>query len=292
MSYRVRESVIAGQWYPGHAQELRRMIEGFFANVEPRALDGVRAPGAEVVGLISPHAGYVYSGQVAAYAYELVRGKSFDVVVIVSPVHRMYAGPYATTAADAYRTPLGDVPLDSALVNAVDERLSLVRLPADNEHALEIQLPFLQVALGPFRLLPIMLGEQIWPACSRLADALSDVLQQRMSEKSALLVASTDLSHFHHASQAERLDSVVTRYIDAFDPQGLSRALARHETEACGGGPVVAVMLTAQALGADRAKTLHYAHSGHVTGDYASVVGYAAGAIYRARKDVPAEDDA
>lgn len=272
MALAVRKSVIAGQWYPGRADELRAMITRFFDQVKPIKLDG------EIIGLISPHAGYIYSGQVAAYAYSLVRDMTFDVVAVVSPVHRMYAGPYATTAADAYQTPLGDVPLDFDLVEAVSARLDLIRLPMDNEHSLEIQLPFLQMALGRFNLLPIMLGDQSWEACAHLADTLAHVLAGRR----ALLVASTDLSHFYHARQAEQLDRVVMDKIDAFDPEGLSSALAVRKAEACGGGPVVAVMLAARQLGANRAKTLHYAHSGHVTGDMNSVVGYAAGVIYRA----------
>ncbi len=271
MALAVRKSVIAGQWYPGRADELQAMITRFFDQVKPVELDG------QVIGLISPHAGYIYSGQVAAYAYNTVRGMSFDVVAVVSPVHRMYTGPYAITAADAYQTPLGDVPLAIELVNAVSDRLDVLRLPIDNEHSLEIQLPFLQMALGHFDLLPIMLGDQSWNACVQLADTLAVLL----ADRNALLVASTDLSHFHHAREAEQLDRVVTDKIDAFDPEGLSRALAMHKTEACGGGPVVAVMLAARQLGANRAKTLHYAHSGRVTGDMSNVVGYAAGVIYR-----------
>ena len=271
MSRRVRHSVIAGQWYPGAAPELRRVVEGYLTNVEHKDLGG------EIVGLISPHAGYVYSGQVAAYAYDQVRGKSFDLVVVVAPVHRMYVGPYATTAADAYQTPLGDVLLDQVMLRALDERLEIARLPADNEHSLEIQLPFLQVALGAFKILPIMVGKQDWRACEQLANALGETL----AGHNALLVASTDLSHFHPASKAEQLDQAILDQIDAFDPQGLSRALQRGDAEACGGGPVVAVMLAARELGADEARILQYAHSGHVTGDHSSVVGYAAGAIYR-----------
>jgi len=271
MAYRVRHSVIAGQWYPGAAPELRRTIEQFFGNVPD-----VKLPG-EVIGLVSPHAGYVYSGQVAAYAYSQVRDQSFDPVVVISPVHRMYVGAYAMTSADAYRTPLGDVPLDQATVDAVDTRLKVVRVPTDNEHALEIQLPFLQVALGTFKLLPIMLGNQDWATCQRLADILQDVL----ADRNPLLVASTDLSHFHQASRAEQLDQIVLDHITTFDPKGLSRALQNGEAEACGGGPVVTAMLTAQALGATGAKVLQYAHSGHITGDNTNVVGYAAGAIYK-----------
>ena len=275
MVHRVRKSTIAGQWYPGDPGTLQRMMAEFFDQVKEPDVKG------DVVGLISPHAGYVYSGQVAAHAYAQVCGQQFDVVAIVSPVHRMYVGPYATADADAYQTPLHEIPLDTELVDAVDERLGLTRLPMDNEHSLEIQLPFLQAALGDFKLLPIMLGAQDWTHCTQLADTLVDVL----TGKNALLVASTDLSHFHPASEAERLDHMVTDKIDAFDPEGLSRLLAQHKAEACGGGPVVSVMLAAQGLGANKAKTLYYAHSGHVTGDYSNVVGYAAGVLYRSHED-------
>jgi len=267
----IRRSVIAGSWYPGTKAELGRMLDGFLANVKKEELGG------ELMGLIAPHAGYVYSGQVAAYAYKQLEGLDFPIVAIVSPVHRMFVGRYAVTAKRYYETPLGLVEVDGELVDALDEAVGLNRVERDDEHSLEIQLPFLQRVLGRFKLLPVMMGDQSLPARRALGEALAGVLRGRR----ALLVASTDLSHFHPYDTAVRLDRVVLDHIEKFDPEGLALDLERGRCEACGGGPVIAVMLAAKALGANRARVLKYANSGDVTGDRWQVVGYVAGALYK-----------
>lgn len=265
----VRHSVIAGTWYPGDPRQLRAMLEGFLNEVPPQPFEG------RLVGLISPHAGYIYSGQVAAFAYGQLRGKAFPKVVVVSPVHRMYTGEFATTDKAYYETPLGLIPVDTESVAAVERQVRLNHVSQDMEHSLEIQLPFLQQVLGSFALTPIMMGDQEWDSAVRLGQALA----QAIGEQSALLVASTDLSHFHRYEAAVQLDQVVLKHITAYDPEGLSRTLDAHGAEACGGGPVIAVMLAAQALGATRAVLLKYMNSGDVTGDHSSVVGYAAVAL-------------
>lgn len=267
----VRHSVIAGSWYPGSEGQLRKTVQGYLDSAEKEELDG------ELVGLISPHAGYVYSGQVAAYAYKQLGGTSYDVVAIISPVHRMFVGRFAVTSAAAYETPLGLVEMDAELVEAVDKEIGLARVSQDNEHSLEIQLPFLQVVLDEFKLLPIMMGDQDLSSCQKLGAALARVLKG----KSVLLVASTDLSHFHNYDAAVRLDEIVLERVKAYDPEGLAKDLERRRCEACGGGPVMAVMLAAQELGANKAKVLKYMNSGDVTGDHSQVVGYMAAALYR-----------
>jgi AmmeMemoRadiSam system protein B len=172
------------------------------------------------------------------------------------------------------------VPVEAELLAELDARLGLSRLRRDPEHSLEIQLPFLQVVLADeFRLLPVMLNEQSARACQDLGDALADLLRDR----NALLVASTDLSHFHDVDTAARLDGAITDCLDDFDPEGLLQVLKTGQGDACGGGPTVAVMLAARALGANQAKLLKYATSGDITGDYKSVVGYAAAALYTER---------
>jgi hypothetical protein len=274
----IRKSIIAGSWYPSQPHRLRDSIESFLSKVEAKPIEG------ELMGLIAPHAGYAYSGQVAAHAYKQLRRngspiQTFDLVAVISPLHRMPLGEFATPQAAHYETPLGLVALDTEAVDALDQAVGLNRARADNEHSLEIQLPFLQVVLGEFRLLPVMMGSQSLASCQRLADALADLLRRR----SALLVASTDLSHFYPYRRAMQIDRQTLQYIDRFDPQGLARALESGEAEACGGGPVVTAMLSARALGADETKVLKYANSGDVTGDRGSVVGYAAGVIYRER---------
>lgn len=269
---RVRHSVIAGSWYPGTEGQLRKTVQGYLDDVEKEELDG------ELVGLISPHAGYIYSGQVAAYAYKQLDGVSYDAVAIISPVHRMFVGRFAVTSAAAYETPLGLVEVDVDLIEAMNKEIDLTRVAQDNEHSLEIQLPFLQVVLGEFKLLPIMMGDQGLSSCQKLGTALAKILKG----KNVLLLASTDLSHFHNYDAAVRLDEIVLERVGAYDPEGLVSDLERGKCEACGGGPVIAVMLAAQKLGANRAKVLKYMNSGDVTGDRSQVVGYMAAALYRA----------
>jgi AmmeMemoRadiSam system protein B len=267
----VRQSVIAGTWYPGSPPQLRRMIDGFLDGALPADLPG------ELVALIVPHAGYIYSGPVAAQAYALVRGRQYDLVAVVSPVHRMGIGHLAATNADFYETPLGRVPVARGALDTLAEECSVQYVEQDSEHALEIQLPFLQqVLLDGFQLLPVMMGSQTWETCTALAKGLTEALKDRK----ALLIASSDLSHFYPQPKAQRLDQVMLDRVNAFDPEGLSRDLASGSTEACGGGPVVAVLMAAKALGAAGARVLKYATSGDVTGDYSSVVGYMAAAVY------------
>jgi AmmeMemoRadiSam system protein B len=268
----VRRSMIAGSWYPGTEGQLRKTVQGYLDNVEKEELDG------ELIGLISPHAGYIYSGQVAAYAYKQLDGASYDAVSVISPVHRMFVGRFAATSAAAYETPLGLVEVDAELVEAMDKEMDLTPVSRDNEHSLEIQLPFLQVVLGDFKLLPIMMGDQDLSSCQKLGTALAKVLKG----KNVLLVASTDLSHFHNYNAAVRLDEIVLERVGAYEPEGLASDLKRGKSEACGGGPVIAVMLAAQELGANKAKVLKYMNSGDVTGDHSQVVGYMAAALYRA----------
>jgi len=228
-----------------------------------------------LVGLVAPHAGYMYSGQVAAYAYAQLRGQAYSKVVVVSPVHRGYPGRFAVTDKSYYETPLGLVPVDAELVQAIERRIKLNRVSADMEHSLEIQLPFLQYVLGDFALAPIMMGEQDWDSASELGQALAEATDG----DTALLVASTDLSHFHRYEVAVQLDQMVLDRITAYDPEGLARTLSMRKAEACGGGPVAAVMVAAEKLGANRAVLLKYMNSGDVTGDRSSVVGYAAAAL-------------
>lgn len=271
----IREPAIAGTWYPGSPAVLRRTVMDFLANAPKANLPG------EIIGLIVPHAGYIYSGQVAAHAYRQIEGLSFDRVVILSPIHRAYMARASAviTAVTTYRTPLGDVPVDTDFIAELSDDLPIAFLRDDDEHSLEIQLPFLQVALSSFELVPIMLADQSLAFCEALGEALAGLV--RASKKSTLFVASTDLSHFYRYEVAKSLDSMFTHYVEAYDIVGLASALSQGKAEACGAGPVLATMLACRQLGAKSARILHYANSGDVTGDRSRVVGYAAGAILR-----------
>lgn len=269
-----RESVIAGSWYPASPEVLKRTIESF--------LDAVPAtqPSGELIALIAPHAGYAFSGQVAAHAYKLLAGKKFDSVIVIAPSHHAAFDGVSVYDKGGFRTPLGLVPLDRELVEKLKQRSSKIRYVAEGharEHALEIQLPFLQVVLPGFKLVPLVMGDQRHETCVWLAEALATSIK----DKSVLLVASSDLSHFHRYDQAKLLDQVVIDDVRDFDPQALSFHLASGKCEACGGGPMATVLMAAQLLGANRAEVLNYANSGDVTGDHSRVVGYLAAALYK-----------
>ena len=277
----IRRSVIAGSWYPGQPDVLRRTLEGYLADAEKVELGG------ELKALISPHAGYAYSGPTAAYAYkQLEDSPSFDAVAVLSPIHQAYLGRFAVTKAGHYETPLGLVEVDAELVEALGKEVTLNRVGFDGEHSLEIQIPFLQQVLGTFTLLPVMLGEPLssdrsLAACRELSAALAKLLRDRK----VLLVASTDLAHLRDYNDVVRHDAVVIDLVERFDTEGLARAFIEGRGQACGGAPVVTALLTAQALGANRATVLHHTNSGDVTGDRrpgSYTVGYMAAAIYQA----------
>lgn len=273
MAQDVRRSTIAGSWYPGSPERLKDTVDRFLANAGKGQIKG------ELIGLIVPHAGYQYSGQIAAYAYVELQGREYEKVVLLAPSHRVYVGEFAVTSYAHYETPLGLVPVDGDLVAQLEAQVPLNSTDENLEHALEIQLPFLQRTLGEFSLLPILMGGQSWDSCQALSQGLAKVLPGQK----ALLVASTDLSHFYDYNTALRLDKVVLSHIEAFDPEGLSRDIEARKCEACGAGPVLAAMLAARALGADKGKVLEYKNSGDVTGDKYRVVGYAAGVVYKTK---------
>jgi AmmeMemoRadiSam system protein B len=271
---KVRKSVIAGSWYPGDPSVLRRDIAGYFRKVPDRELSG------EVIGLIAPHAGYIYSGQVAASAYQLVRGKKYDGVVLIGPSHRVAFSGVSVWGSGFFETPLGRVPVHEKLAEEMKRASGiLVDFPAAHarEHSLEIQLPFLQVALGDFSFVPLVMGDQNAATCRNLAE----VIVQAGKNRRLLIVASSDLSHFHEDKKARALDGVALKHVQDDDAEGLLADLARNRTEACGGGPMAVAMLATRGLGASHSLLLKYAHSGEVTGDCQSVVGYASAVFYQ-----------
>jgi AmmeMemoRadiSam system protein B len=272
----VRPSPIAGAWYEGDPQALARAVDAYLDRAELPELPG------EVVAVVAPHAGHVYSGPVAGYAFAPVRGRSIDLAAVISPMHQPYYDPLLTTAHQAYGTPLGSVPVDLDSVAALDERLKtslgygLSRVAYDQEHSLEIELPFLQCALnGEFKLLPVMVRTQSAKVSRQLGKDLAEVLRGR----NALLVASTDLSHFYNQKTAEGYDAEMLRRIESFDPDEVFRAEMENKGYACGLGALAAVLWAAKDLGADSVKILRHATSGDATGDYASVVGYGAAVV-------------
>ena len=236
--------------------------------------------GGDLVALIAPHAGLMYSGPVAAHAYDLLRGRTFDVAVLVGPSHFVAFDGVAAYPSGGFATPLGVAPIDEECVAAIVGASPVVQAmasPHRREHSLEMQLPFVQRLAPTLPIVPLLMGHQTAAAAEALADALATVLRGRR----ALLIASTDLSHYHDAATASRMDAVVIDCIGRMDADGLQQALHARPDHACGGGPTVAVMRAAARLGATESRILDYADSGDVSGDKSSVVGYVAAALGR-----------
>ncbi|HLF90459.1 MAG TPA: AmmeMemoRadiSam system protein B [Anaerolineales bacterium] len=271
----IRPSPIAGTWYPGQPAPLRAEISRYLAGVGEPIREG------KLHAIIVPHAGYYYSGPVAAHAFACLRGLHPDLVAVVSPLHSPHPAAVLTSAYDAYATPLGPVEVDRKSIARVDQALrphlgsGLFPLAKDPEHSLEIELPFLQHLLGEFHLLPIMLRDQRWETARAVGDALAEVL----TGKNVLLVASSDLSHFYPQPVAKKLDGEILSRIEALDPEGIIKADDEGLGFACGRGAIAAVLWAACRLGANQARVLHHATSGDVNGDFDRVVGYGAAVV-------------
>ena len=276
---KVRPPAVAGTFYPADPKELAKTIDGFLAKAAPPPLENV-------VAIVAPHAGYQYSGQVAAYSYALLKGRKFDRVVVIAPSHYEAFDYSSVYDGDAYATPFGQVPVDRAFAAKLAKMSPSIKLsgtghtpsPERPEHALEDQLPFLQRVLGQFELVPVIMGDQSYDACRALGVALAKLV----AGTNTLIVASSDLSHYHKYDEAVRIDHKTLKAIGEYDYFDLSRNLDLRVWEACGGGPIVATMIAAERLGANQATVLHYANTGDVTGDHSRVVGYGAVALVKA----------
>ena len=274
----IRPSPIAGRWYPGNAKQLTTSVDAYIDAAQLPEING------EVVGVMAPHAGHVYSGPVAGYAFGAVRGMQPELVAVVSPMHQPYSQPLLTSAHQAYQTPLGSITIDQAAVAELNKKLEqelgfgLTPVRSDMEHSLEIELPFLQRALAKeFHLLPVMVRDQ----SARVGQALGRALANVLAARDALLVASTDLSHFYDQDQAKILDSEMLRQVEAFNPLGVLEAEEQGKGFACGRNALAAVLWAATDLGANTVQILKHATSGDITGDYSEVVGYASAVITR-----------
>ena len=274
----LRPSPIAGQWYESNPKGLARTVDEYLGNAQLPALEG------EVVAVIAPHAGHIYSGAVAGYAFAALRGLSPELVAVISPMHQPYYEPLITTAHDAYVTPLGNVPVDKEAVAELDAELKsdlgfgLTFVARDREHSLEIELPFLQRVLpSEWKLLPVMVRAQDPRASQGLGKALAKILRGRKF----ILVASTDLSHFYNQNTANRLDAEMLRRFESLDPNSIFDAERTGKGFACGHAAVAAVLWASRELGANKVQVLHHATSGDVTGDFSSVVGYGAAVVLK-----------
>lgn len=272
----VRPAAVSGSWYPGTRGALTREVDEYL----DAAAEG---PGGTITAVIAPHAGIMFSGPVAAFAYKAAAAMAYDSVVLAGPSHFIGFDGVAVYPDGAFETPMGLASVDSGLASRLMRLPAIRAMPSAHarEHSLEMQLPFVSRLLPAARIVPLLMGFQKRETIRQLADALADALKDTRT----LIVASTDLSHYFSATEAIALDRRVQDHVNRFDPEGLLELAGEYPEHergryvGCGIGPAISVMLAAQLLGARDARVLKYAHSGEVSGDYEGVVGYMAAAI-------------
>jgi len=275
---KVRQARWSGQFYDHSPKALTDTVSGFLKKVDQEKLSG------ELVALISPHAGYIYSGQVGAYAYRQLEGETFDTVVILGPSHQVPVRGASVYAEGWWETPLGKIEVDSEVSKEVIGKSGLFYFDENshkNEHSIEVQLPFLQSVLRDFKIVPILVNDSSKEFCELLADAIVSA----KGKKRMLVVASTDMSHYYVYGRACLIDGVAIRDLQNFDLDSLGRHLISGEAELCGSAAVVTTLLAAKGLGANSVKLLKYANSGDVTGDKSKVVGYGAFALMQVKEE-------
>lgn len=272
----IRPAAHAGTWYPGNTAALTADVDGYVA-------DATVPTASRVVAIVAPHAGLMFSGRIGAYAYKVAAQQPYDVALLVGPSHHFAFDGVAVWPDGGFQSPLGLVPVhtDAAAEILQDPVAHALTSAHGREHSLEMQLPFLRRLLPDVPIVPLLMGLQH----RRTIEALARVLAAVAGNRSTLLVASSDLSHFFDATTAAALDARVQACVTGFDPDALLDVFERYPEHergryvACGGGPAIAVMKAARVLGAQEGRVLRYGHSGEVSGDNAGVVGYLAAAF-------------
>ena len=271
----VKEPAVAGSFYSADSKKLAAEIDGYLAQPADTGDEG------RLLAIVAPHAGYIYSGGVAGYSYAKLKGKNIRTVILLGPTHYAAINGAVIYPGAGMKTPLGVVKVDESLARLLAEEKAGVKLaaePFEREHSLEVQLPFLQRSLKNFSVVPILIGRMTQESYKHLGDKIATHLK---SDESALLVISTDLSHYHDTATASGKDRKVLDAIERLSGGDLERLLSSGEGEACGGGPVLYGMAAARGAGATEAKLYRYADTGDVSGDRKRVVGYGALGFYR-----------
>jgi len=274
---KIRKPVWANQFYPGDPHELDATLTEYFDQA------ALQQTGKRIVGLIAPHAGYPYSGPTAAVAYKQLENKHYHTVVVCSPSHATPIEGVSVYDGDLYETPLGRIPVDTELTVKLEQKSDVIQRSSAGheggfrpEHALEVQLPFLQKILREFKLVPLVFNDFKWEVCQELGHAMAEVLD---SEKT-LIVASSDLYHGQSYEEAMRTDKETLAAIESFDAEKFCDKSEKHEIMACGAGPITALMVATKKWNTQAPRVLGHTTSADVLGKSGGyVVGYAAAII-------------
>ena len=263
-----RKPAVAGAFYPDNPEELKKVITTYLNKAGEQKING------NIYGVISPHAGYVYSGPIAAYAFQAIKNKDIEVAFVLAPSHRARFQGASVIPGGIYETPLGNVPIDEKIGQQLSEynTFEFIQEVHQVEHSLEVQVPFLQMVLKAFSIVPIIIGSVSIDTCKKIAQDIYAVMQNE-TRKCAIII-STDLSHYHSYNSAVTIDERFIESVKSFDEKKVSEVCSSGKAEACGEGPVLTGIMLSKMLGAKRMEVLKYANSGDTAGSKDQVVGY------------------
>jgi len=280
----IRKPAVASMFYPDDTINLKRMINQFFSNVPAESTEFFKKNAFDnIFSIIAPHAGYVYSGQVAAYSYSLLKQKEYETVVLIGPSHFAYFEGFALPFYKSFETPLGKVDLEQDILNFLVKKsnsfFDFINTAHIKEHSLEVQLPFLQTILtNDFKIVPILMGEQSYKNAREAAEILYDAFKNY--DKHFLFVISSDLSHYHSDREARVMDNELIKTLAVMDAKKLLEESKAGKIEACGIGPIAVVLELARLFNRNRIKVLVYKNSGETSNDFERVVGYLSAAVW------------
>ncbi len=264
----IRNPVVSGQFYPNARSILLKEVKAYL---------GARGQGKEdAIGVVSPHAGYMYSGPVAGSVFSSIKPK--DTYILLGPNHTGLGAVFGLATYETWKTPLGDVGLDGELAKKIKDNCPFIEedvLSHSHEHSIEVQLPFIQATRGSFKIEPICVSHAELNIYIEAGKAIAKSVTQLKREKNTLIVASSDMTHYESAEEAKRKDAAAIDAILRLDEKGLAKAVDSLDISMCGYAPTVMMLAAAKELGATKARLVKYQTSGDVSGNYMSVVGYA-----------------
>lgn len=276
LAFEVKSTNVAGYFYPKDTAKLSSKIDDFFNQVKPEPFKG------NIFSLIVPHAGYDFSGKVAANAYKLIKDKKYTTVIIIGSSHHFNFQGAALYPEGYFQTPLGYIEIDTDFINKLMLKKSDFFIETayfNKEHSIEVQLPFLQKSLNDFRIVPIVMGDCSFQQCKNLAELISKTIGWR---KDVLIVASTDMYHGYDWQESQQVDEVTNTYLRNMDEVGLYESIKNQQAQLCGGIPVVTTLIVSKKLKCSIIRLLGYTNSAFVTGNKEKgnwTVGYSAWVI-------------
>jgi AmmeMemoRadiSam system protein B len=262
-----RDPAVAGKFYPDSEKILIKELS---------TLVDMSMPKESAVGVVSPHAGYIYSGKVAGAALSSIKPR--PIYIILGPNHTGLGGPFSISASDTWKTPLGEARVNAKLSRAIkDECVFITEDESAHtyEHSIEVQLPFLQVMQKDFTFVPIVIGSADISAYKEFGDCLASIIDKHKMHGEVAIIASSDMTHYESQDRVEEKDKKAIAAILELDEDKLAEVVEKYDISMCGYAPTVVMLRAAKALGAKSAKLIRYGTSGETSGDFSSVVGYA-----------------